>query len=472
MAGTRGTSTPRRASCRVSGILDRALPRACFCCLACAWLAGCIAIPMGSEEFSTEYPGEIRDADEPAEKTYAPFAVFERAVDAAGVTEIGLVADVTVRQARLQHFETVSLTKTKMFSVGIAPGSAWMVYSPNDALVPAEDKAYCGGGTYGGGPPLSEPGAAECLWGYWLRVLTLGAVSTPLTFLAELFGPFESDCHYVGRRLAAQDSRGEELHDRRDILLLEKFSPEDRKRIGAWTWHENDTHRHNTFWRGFSGEIFGVAKYCNYVVHEPEESPRTVPAAAQTGSERRAAVGPYGVFLQIPELGFAQTMGVLRGETRARFNLANIADGRKEARGYIRFLPPSGGMEEAWDDDARAMLGAVQGKEFAVTLQMPPPRLEETPVPAPATARPDVSGGLYTIIGVQRTATGGLKVRARLADSARAVDADRELRPKVLENFRKKMGPQNGGEARERVKVHTEEGGRVLVYGVEAEMAE
>ncbi|MBR0504578.1 MAG: hypothetical protein IJJ84_04165, partial [Kiritimatiellae bacterium] len=57
--------------------------------------------------------------------------------------------------------------------------------------------------------------------------------------------------------------------------------------------------------------------------------------------ERRhlPAKGPYGVFLQIPDVGFAQTVDIPRGETLARFDLTEVANGQDDPQGFVRFLP-------------------------------------------------------------------------------------------------------------------------------------
>lgn len=361
-------------------------------CVCGAALGGCVAIPCGTETFTTEYPSEIRAAKEKPMKAYEPSVAVTPGPD--GSVDIGLFAEITTTQPRTQHYNSVSITKRKHLAIGLWSHFAEGIYHPEDALVPVWDE-YRGQGSYGdsmGNPP------APVVAGSLLDLFSLGLLPAPFMVLHGVFGPFEHDRHFLGRTLETTVERPNanvlqttRTHSSRDLDLLGMFPPEDRRRIGAWCWRDDDEHPQNTFWFGFTsygtgwpgglslpGNLFPwpvVSKYCTYVVHDSVEIERTAPADPERTVVRGAMTGPYGVFLQIPETGFARTLTVPRGMKTARFELSPSENGVPSAQAIVRFLPPSGGMEEAWDDDTRAFLELVDGRDFPVVLELPVPRL-------------------------------------------------------------------------------------------------
>lgn len=350
-------------------------------CACVAAVGGCVAIPVGKQEFSTEFATDVREAPVPPSKEYAPSVSVVPAAD--GRIGIGVVAKITSIQPQVRHYSRVSVTKRKMLAVGLWARSAPVFFQPKDAMKPVSlGMVYAGNGRYSDYKGTKDGGAY--VWGDVARTLTLGVLPLPFVFFAGIFGPYEHDWHYTGKTLhtsAPYGGRGlvTQTFDSRDLDLLEKFSPSDRRRIGAWTWRDNAEHPHNTFWNGFSLPSFwplpGCWKYCTYVVHEPVEAERTTPEAPRQSESRHVLRGPYRVFLHIPEADFARTLAVPRGENRALFNLHSAATGQRGAKGSVRILPPSGGLEEAWDDDARAVLELMAGRDFPVTVDLPLPRL-------------------------------------------------------------------------------------------------
>lgn len=351
-------------------------------CACGAVLSGCVAIPCGKQTFTTEYPADIRATDEKPAKEYEPF-VFVETAQGRGV-DIGLVGDITETQQRVQHYQSVSLDKKRWIAFGVFPDGAEFICRPKGALEQIRD-TYIGNGRYsmkGDDPDDTENRhGKEFGWnfGWVLCSGSAGLLGTPFALIWGIFGPFEHDWHYVGPILEQKPQPGGMVYirDSRPIDLLLKFSPEDRDRIGAWTWHEDNIHPQNTFWHAFTIlQWAGISKFCTYVVRDPVETDRTTPVEPGVSRLRLAAQGPYGVFLQIPELGYAEMQEIPRGESCARFDLGAVANGQESARGLVRFLPPSGGMEEARDEDVRAMLELLQGQDLPVTVELPPPRLE------------------------------------------------------------------------------------------------
>lgn len=352
----------------------------CACGVA---MGGCVAIPCGTQTFTTEYPTDIRMTDEKPTKKYKPF-VAAKTVQARGV-EVGLAGAVAVTQPREQCHERVSLVKKKYLSFGLTPnfGTIWTHDKNGFSRV---DFPYRGNGIYSSwsleNPPAEKPHGSISAWEFGVgntrnkafAKALLGWLYTPFSILFGAFGPFDSDRHVTGRFLSVENNHRKHLA--RDVELLLKFPPADRKRIGAWTYHEDAEHPHNTFRNGFDGfSWFGFYKWSQYAMQDPVPLPGT-PAPPMVFTNRVQAKGPYGVFLQIPEVGFAKTVEIPRGETRAYFDLRGVASGQETTHATIRFLPPSGGFAEAWDDDVRAMLKLVAGKDLPLVVELPPPRLE------------------------------------------------------------------------------------------------
>lgn len=374
----------------------RQMTKACaLAVLVAVAQSGCVAIPCGTETFTTEYPAEIRATAEKEEKTYEP-SVAAMAGE-GGSVEIGLFGEVTTRKTMERHYKRVSVTKRKRLAVGLYTDWAETIYHPRDALVPTW-LAYVGDGRYLSSDFTSEnnrPGSM--IAGEVLNACSLGVLPIPFMFLNGLFGPFEHDRHYLGKTVetkqyarSANVTQINTTHDFRDLDLLEKFPPEDRQRMGAWCWKDNDEHPQNTFWLGFTSCAHGdwrwpgtpwpwpgVSKYCTYVVHEPVELERTTSVPPETTVARGGIGGPYGVFLQVPEIGLARTLVVPRGEKTARFTLAPAESGATSAQATVRFLPPPGGLEEACDEDARALLEQVAGQDFPLEVELPLPRIGE-----------------------------------------------------------------------------------------------
>lgn len=347
--------------------------------------SGCVAIPCGTQTFTTEYPTDIRATAEKAEKTYEPSVLAMAGED--GSVEIGLYGEITTTRQREQHYNSVSLTKRKRLAVGLYPDWAEQLYRPKDALQPVR-LTYVGNGKYSSHQMLTSD-AGGYFYGAVLYNLSLGILPLPFLFLDGLFGSFDHEWHYLGKTLETRTSpvpgnpnftKVNTTHDSRDIELLAKFPAEDRRKIGAWTWRDDAQHPQNSFWHGFCPTPTywpwpGVYKYSTYVVHEPVELERTTPAAPETTVVRGGITGPYGVFLQVPEIGLARTLTVPRGEKTVRFTLAPSESGATSAQATVRFLPPSGGPEEAWDEDARALLEQAEGQDFPVEVELPLPRL-------------------------------------------------------------------------------------------------
>lgn len=351
-------------------------------CTGGALLSGCVAIPCGTETFTKEYPTHIRATDEKPAKTYTPSVSAMPGHD--GSVVIGLSGQITYSQPQVQHYTGISVTKRKRIAVGLYTDWAEEIYHPRDALVPVY-WPYLGNGKYSNHMFFGEVPVAFTV-GSVVNSLTLGVLPLPFVFFQGIFGPFEHGHHYLGKTVAVSaDIMGParqvtKTHDSRDLELLSQFSAEDRERIGAWTYRDDATHRQNTFWFGFTAcprQLLpwpGVSKFCTYVVHEPAEMERTTPAPPAIYKSPCVATGPYGVFLQIPEIGFAQTLMVPRGEKTVRFQLEPSDCGMTSAQAVIRILPPSGGLEEAWNDDSRALLELADGQDFTVVVWLPLPR--------------------------------------------------------------------------------------------------
>ncbi len=360
--------------------------RLILACLGSTLLNGCVAIPCGTQTFTKEYPTHIRATDEKPTKTYTPSLSAIPRHD--GSVEIGLSGQITYTQSRVQHYTGISVTKQKRIAIGLYTDWAEEIYRPHDALVPVY-WPYLGNGRYSNHMFFDEVPAVFTV-GSIVNCMTLGVLPLPFVFFQGIFGPFEHGHHYLGKPVSISASftgpgrQVTKTHDSRDLDLLSQFSAEDRKRIGAWTYRDDATHRQNTFWFGFTAcprQLLpwpGVSKFCTYVVHEPAEMERTTPVPPEIYKSPCVVTGPYGVFLEIPEIGFARTLMVPRGEKTVRFQLEPSESGVRHVQAVIRILPPSGGLEEAWNDDSRALLELAGGQDYTVMVSLPLPRTESS----------------------------------------------------------------------------------------------
>ena len=443
--------------------------------------AGCVAIPAGTQTFRHEYPSHIANSGEPAKTTYSnPQPKIDESAERNVSVSIGLTADITTEQPQVQRFKVVSVEKKKRLAIGLFPESAQLVLNPKGALTPVnicrydgnhlQVYKYQGNGKYGT-KGSNHPGNGAIFGGHVVNGMTLGLVSTPISLFAEIFGPYESDRHFLGSSL--QDSSVSwsgisNTYASKDIDLLCKFPMSEREKIGAWTYHEDDTHPHNTFWRAFQFQWFGVYKYCNYFVKDEGVTSRTEAASPRITTRKGDVAGPYSVTLSLPSLGYFRTLTVPDGGSSVAFPLADFANGQETAEGTVRFAA-SGTASDAKTGEFLALL---EGLDFPVIIKLPRPRLGAIPAPAggntvaqPVSSQPTTASKGYRVAGVERGANGEMVVRIAVEDASRTFEIDKVVQPEVRRLFREQADPADASR-RETVRWTTENDGNVLVYTI------
>ena len=321
---------------------------------------GCVAIPMGTETFTTEYPTDVLEPSGNPVKTYAPEPVVEDGDQFHRTARVGLAAKVTVEQPQVRKHEKVTVEKRKRLAFGFAPGMAecingyGSIWMPADSLEPMCGWSYKGQGNY---RYNSDNEKAAFLLAF-----------LPMTVYATVLAPFvdsyECSSHHWQDSVAGIS----------EAQYLSRFSPEDRNRIGAWIWSDNDAHPQSMFASAFThGALFGFHKFCCYIVKGPFEEDR--PTNPKITTAKRTISGPYSVTLSIPELGFVRTVDVPAGETAASFDLVEAANGQDFANGTVRFQPPLGGLSRVGNADDRACLDEAQEHDYPVRVALPTPRL-------------------------------------------------------------------------------------------------
>ena len=434
--------------------------------------SGCIAIPMGTETFTTEYPTDVRTTSDPPAKTYAPVPVVTDGDEYRHSVAIGLLGNITSTRPKVQHYAKVTVEKRKRLAFGITPVDAERMFRPKNALVPQTAEYYKGNGQYKDTPNQFDTKFLGSCVGFWLLL------DTPVALFYEPFAPYEKDVHYLGRFVKSESTRKgnvlflNNVFSAEDIDLLRKFSPEDREKIGAWTYYENDRHPHDTFWNGFSNSaLLGFYKFCYYLVHEPEDLSRTTPVDPEVTDSRRTVSGPYLVTLRLPDLGYVETVAVEPGKTEARFRLVDAADGSSFANGSVLYDFPSEGRAAVRDEDDRAILELAMEREWPVTVALPAPRLVKvagaggTKTGGGGAASP--AGAPYQISSIGRTDDDkGLVVRVTVNDTSKTFDVDRAVQPEVRRMFREQFATGENARRREALAWKTEDGGKTLVYTV------
>lgn len=446
--------------------------------------SGCVVIPMGSETYRHEYPSDVRPTSDPPTTTCEVRPTVAEGDENRRTAAIGLCGETKIEQPMAQHHKAVSVRKEKRLSVGIFPTAPRRnrFFRPEGSLTPMPGTMYYQGDGRYSTSNTGYPGSGALGGGMALTALTLGVVANPISLLAELFGPFEKDLHFLGGTKDSESSFTETrgtirattttmTYDSGDIDLLLKFPMPEREAIGAWTFHEDDAHPHNTFWHGFEAQWVGVCKYCNYFVKDEGEVPKTIPAAPRVEIRKTTVAGPFGVALSLPSLGFEQTADVGPGKTAATFYLLDVANGDSFANGTVRFLPPPGGLAAVRDENARAILELAMEKEWPVTVALPAPRLDkvagagEAKTDGGGSARP--AGAPYQISSIGQTDDGkGLVVRVAVNDLSRTLDIDRAVRPEVRRMFREQFASGENADRRETVRMEVPDGGKAIVYTV------
>lgn len=434
--------------------------------------AGCVAIPAGRETYTTEYPFAIRATWDSPTKQYDPdIAVVDGDKDFHSAS-IALKGKVTSTQPREQQYKTVTVEKKKRLAIGLFPQLAQRTFRPKGSLEPVGDLINNGNGKYSTYPTNSmEPHYQSESGGFLLNFFTFGLVSTPISMFAEIFGPYEKDSHFLGSSLqtTSVSQSGNRVttsktYSSTDLDLLCKFPMSEREKIGAWTWHEDDTHPHNSFWHGFEAQWFGVYKYCNYFVKGSSEVTRRASVDPEVTTSSRTVSGPYTATLILPALGYRETVAVEPGAKEATFNLLVAANGEATASGTIRYSLPDDGDKSVKNADDREILKLATVREWPVTVNLPAPRPERIATPGAAPA--DAVSDAYRVASIENLDGGGLVVRVAVKDAAKAQEADRAVQPEIRRMFREQFATGDNANRRENLKKETADGGKTLVYTV------
>ena len=428
--------------------------------------SGCIAIPMGTETFTTEYPAEIRPTAEPPTKTYKVEPVVAPGDESNRSVAIGIKGSIITQQPMIQTFKGVEVVKKKRLAIGIAPMMAKDMYHPEGALTPVSTSMYyAGNGRYSSSNMgITEP-CGEMDGGRVLSSLTLGILPTPFGLMAGLFGPYEHDYHFLGgtvenhsSQLGVNTIHKSTTYNSGDIDLLLKFPMSDRKRIGAWTYHENATHPHNTFWNGFQAQWFGVFKYCNYFVKDMGWIQKTMAAPPAVNTEERVVPGPYSVVLSLPDIGFLDTVQVPAGAQSARFELPKSHNGQAFANGTVRFLPSPDDPDAIRDEAVHSLLDRAAECEWSVMVSLPngqkDPEAVSNPIFVP-----------YEIKAIE-PGDNRLVVRVTVNDTSKTFEIDRKVQPEVRRMFREQFATGENATRHEELKMDLSDGGKALVYTV------
>ena len=329
----------------------RLLPFAVF---SAALVSGCISIPMGTEVFtSAEFPTEIRPSEASPIKRYEPSLVVEEGdSDNHRTLLVGLSGTIVSEQAQEQHYASVTVEKRKRLAFGIGPAGAESSIT-REMLEPMAGRAYLGKATYS---PAGDLGGPLEGFGGFLSLF----LSIPYAVLWEpFFGTYECGSHHwIGPNLE----------------YLSKFSEEERRKIGVWTFADQSSHPQKGLQSWFThAAIIGFHRCCEYTIRNPEPSSRTTPAEPRITASTRAVPGPFKIKLELPSSGFSR-MGVLQaGELRAVIDLDGAATGEPVAEGLFRILPPTGGWKAVPDLDNRALLKAAAERPIPVSITLPAP---------------------------------------------------------------------------------------------------
>lgn len=433
--------------------------------------SGCVAIPMGTETFTTEYPTDIRPTSD------APISICQDCeLEAPTLNEshllgsFRLVGTFASEQKQEQHYATVTVEKQKRIAFGLFPGNAESFLQAEGALQPMLGWEHEGNGTYTTAvvvPNGVDPSSVKAPTEPVLSINPLGFLNLPYSLLYEpFFGDYGCDSHHWRDRNGSFDKTN----------LLGFFPEEKREKIGAWTWKDAAKHEQCRNWSLLSHDAWiGFHKYCSYVVRAGGWSDKRTPAPPKTFIEKHALSGPYSATLTLPSVGYAQTVDVEKGRTSANFNLADAANGERFADGTIHFRPSSGVLDSVQDSNSRAILEKVQGMEFPVSVELPAPRLQQV---ADANIAEEKNNEYFHNVGdiiapyqitAIKTTDGKLIVQVSVTDGSKTFEIDHKVQPEVRRMFREQFATGPNASRRESVRMAVEDGGKSLVYTVEFE---
>lgn len=309
---------------------------------------GCVSIPMGTEKYTAEFPSGIRTMGVLSKSYRVDTDVRE---EPQGVVTVGLAGVITSTLAQSQHYKSVTVEKRKRLAFGFGPGFgsenqpenfSWR--SDKKLLESVAGLHYKNDVYEGTTVQQTNP------LGMYLYI--------PIALLYEpFFGKWECDSHHwIGRNSG----------------YLKMFSPEERRKIGAWTTDDNEAHPQTWFRSGFThAAAFGFHRYCDYEIHDPVDIQRETPVASKVATNERKVPGPYSVTLELPALGFTNTVDVANGQTSAAFTLPGANNGLAFANGTIRFRLPPGGLDAVRNEDDRALLKIAAQRDWPVAVSLP-----------------------------------------------------------------------------------------------------
>lgn len=433
--------------------------------------SGCIAIPCGTETFTTEYPTDIRATSDAPTIVCQDCEVRAQASDESHLsTSFMLSGTLAVEQPQEQHYATVTVEKQKKMAFGLFPGNAESCLRSGDALQPMLGWEYEGNGNYSTAvavPRGTDPSSVHAPSDPALMLNALGFLNVPYSLLyVPFFGGYGCDSHHW--------RDGDGSFDKTNLIGF--FSEEEREQIEAWTWKDADRHKQARNWSLQSHSSWiGFHKYCSYVVRGGGWSEKKTPVLAKKSVEKHILLGPYSATLEFPSLGFAQTVEVEDGRTSADFSLADAANGEPFVNGTIRFDPPAAGYAAVHDAKSRSILEMSRGQKFPVTVDLPAPRLAnnaagETTEEAHGlvSRNNNGTGAPYQFTAIEPK-DGKLVVRVSVTDTSKTLAVDPQVRPEVRRLFREQFATGENAARREKVSMSLVDGGRTLVYTVEFE---
>ena len=321
--------------------------------------SGCFSVPMGREVFRKDHPEGIHFTAVPPTETVENLKPSVSPGEYNRNVSVGLSFDLRTTKEKEMRYKTAIVEKRKRLAVGFFPGTAESDnVGDQGKLVPLAGLMMTGPGEYRV-PPYDQRNVLDFLGDCIL--------SLPYSLLGAPFDSWEYHRHHWGG--------SKEKMELLDILT--HFSPEERRKIGCWTWRDAAEHPQRPSSYGAHCGLFGFHKYCSYVLKD-EPSSKTTPAEPEITVDNRKAAGPYSVFLHLPDLGYAKVTDVAEGGAEAVFDLLSVADGRPSTTGSVRFLPPPGGLETVEDPIVRSALEKCESAVFPIALDLPAPSMNAT----------------------------------------------------------------------------------------------
>lgn len=454
----------------------------CWCCMV---LCGCVAVSMGE-------PQVFRHSETRSEtSTVASSLIVEtcrgQKEQTGNRVSVGLAAEVREEFPITRWEETTTVRVQKRLGIGLFPGFSEAYLRPQGSLDPALMRSRIGNKDYPEYCALYDSSEMDFFLFYCVH-LTLGcgilpAIGTINSLLVEPFVGgacthdfFDKANMDTSHTFADSDVHYADASQSPKIRALRVFSSEERQQMGFTTCFDKRDDVPSVSLHAFSHfGIIGCLKHLAVFV-EPAKSGPKRNDGVEVKTRRVDVEGPYLAELTIPALGYRRLQQVVRGGTRADFELP-IAERRCTAEAVVRFHPDAAGTVPPVTRNALEKIAAQEycfdvmlegGAQVAVGRSSASSQTTQSIPPSTTASVQKPKSPLYEFLKKARSSNGRYEVRVKIADKSKTFDVgwvvESDVKRMIREDYANRHPGMGIQYVRELVEWETEEDGAILVF--------